>query len=270
MDVTPAELRELRVYGGQRGIWVDKPRTAKLTADRAGVTVALLHTGFYADDFTDIDLIYHYPKTENPGWDAAQIAATKNAATLGIPVFVISNAAAKGSGKRVRLGWIQGWDDAAAQFLVVFGEEPPPLHDLPHDTDPFVLTQRVPSNVGMSKRRIGQARFRFDVLRRCGPRCIMCDIAVLQVLETPHVVPVADFGTNDPRNGMVMCATHHRAFDGYLFAIEPRSLHVHFTPSGPQAEELHITIDGLASLPALPHEEALGWRWDQWRQRAKV
>ncbi len=174
--------------------------------------------------------------TETPGWDAAQIAATKNASTLGIPVFVITASPKSASRKRVRLGWVQGWDDASAQFLVVFGEEPPGLPPLPADADPFVATQRSSVRMGSAKRRVGQARFRFDVLRRCGPQCAMCGIRVMHVLETPHVVPVADCGTNDPRNGMVMCATHHRAFDTYFFAIEPESLTIDFAPHGPSGK----------------------------------
>jgi hypothetical protein len=33
--VDPATLRDWRIYGGQQGIWVDKQRTAALTADGA-------------------------------------------------------------------------------------------------------------------------------------------------------------------------------------------------------------------------------------------
>lgn len=269
-DVAPSLLQELRVYGGQRGIWVDKPRTSPISRDGAGVAVALLHTGYYDDELTDDDLVYHYPRTETPGWDSAQIAATKNASTLGIPVFVITASPASPSGKRVRLGWVQGWDDASAQFLVVFGEEPPGLPPLPADADPFVATQRLSNRVGSAKRRVGQARFRFDVLRRCGPRCAMCGIGVMQVLETPHVVPVADYGTNDPRNGMVMCATHHRAFDAYLFAIEPESLSIHFAPHGPSGSALHVGIAGLEDGASLPHADALAWRWHRWQKRVGV
>lgn len=79
--VAPSTLKGLRIYGGQRGIWVDKPRTREISDDAAGVAVALLHTGaVYDDDLSDDGVIYHYPRTETSGWDDAQIAATKNAA----------------------------------------------------------------------------------------------------------------------------------------------------------------------------------------------
>jgi putative restriction endonuclease len=49
--VAPSRLRELGIYGGAQGIWVDKARTAAITDDGSGVTVGVLHTGSsYADD----------------------------------------------------------------------------------------------------------------------------------------------------------------------------------------------------------------------------
>ena len=41
--ITPGYLRELGIYRGGEGIFVDKPATSKITPD--GVTVSLLHLG---------------------------------------------------------------------------------------------------------------------------------------------------------------------------------------------------------------------------------
>ena len=75
LDISARSLRDLGVYGGAQGIWVDKTRTGNLAPD--GVTVGLLHTGrHYPDD--------HYPSTSRPASrDAAEVEATKNAARLG-------------------------------------------------------------------------------------------------------------------------------------------------------------------------------------------
>lgn len=268
-DVAPSVLKELGVYGGARGIWVDKVRTRDLTDDGQGVTVALLHTGvFYDDDLSDDGVIYHYPRTETRGWDDAQIAATKNAAVLGIPVFVITRSSSSSARRTVRLGWVEEWDDNAGQFLVVFGEEPQKSLAPSDEEAPFSATQSSDRRRRLAAQRLGQARFRFHVLHRYGPRCAMCDIRVLQVLDTPHLVPVSESGTNDPRNGLVMCATHHRAFDSHLFGIEPRSLRVHFTSHGPDARALRVEVGNLAGLSTRPHVDALTWRWDLWRDRA--
>ena len=265
----PAVLQQLRVYGGARGIWVDKARTHGISGDGAGVTVALLNTGaFYDDDLSDDGVIYHYPRTETSGWDAAQIAATKNAARLGIPVFVISRSLTHRDLRQVRLGWVEDWDDNAGQFLVVFGEEPRPIQQRVEEEAPFLAIAPPGKKMRSIAQRMGQARFRFDVLRRYGPTCALCEIRVLDVLDTPHVIPVANHGTNDARNGLVMCATHHRAFDAHLFGIEPGSLAIRYAPGGPDARGLRVAVGDIAGLGKAPHPEALIWRWDCWREHA--
>jgi hypothetical protein len=60
-------LRELGIYGGAQGIWVDKEHTQALTPERTGVTVGLLHTGSsYPDDLAEDGVFYHYPLTNRP------------------------------------------------------------------------------------------------------------------------------------------------------------------------------------------------------------
>lgn len=95
-ELTPARVKELRLYGGARGTYADKTRTREVSGDRYGVTVGLLHTGqTYADDLSEDCLLYHYPVTLVPGCDASDIEATKNAKRLGISVFVITLPAPK-------------------------------------------------------------------------------------------------------------------------------------------------------------------------------
>jgi putative restriction endonuclease len=104
-DVEPKILRDLRIYGGMQGIWVDKGRTAS-SKSVAGVTVSILHTGkHYADDLSDEGVIYHYPSTSRPpGRDAAEVQATKETRDLGVPLFVILPGDRSSSRRRVRLG----------------------------------------------------------------------------------------------------------------------------------------------------------------------
>ena len=66
-NVSAGTLRDLGVYGGAQGIWVDKARTATIAINGSGVTVSLLHTGrHYPDDISEDGLIYHYPRTSRP------------------------------------------------------------------------------------------------------------------------------------------------------------------------------------------------------------
>src|ERR1035441_1005756 len=85
--IEPSRLRELGIYGGAQGIWVDSRRTSSLTPSGGGVTVGVLHTGrSYADDLSEDGVIYHYPSTRRAGGrDASEVRATKAAKELGLP-----------------------------------------------------------------------------------------------------------------------------------------------------------------------------------------
>jgi putative restriction endonuclease len=55
------------------------------------------------------------------------------------------------------------------------------------------------------------------------------------VLDAIHLAEKAAKGVDHPENGLVLCATHHRAFDRGLFAIEPATLRI-------------VTRDGVRDL----------------------
>jgi hypothetical protein len=115
--IQPALLRRLRIYGGARGIWVDKTTTRTLTRDGVGVTVALLATeGAYPDLLRADDGTYSYPDTQIPAWDKAGIAATKSAAELALDVFLVTRSAAEPGLRSVRLARVIDWDDRAREF----------------------------------------------------------------------------------------------------------------------------------------------------------
>jgi hypothetical protein len=44
-DVLPGLLRELAIYGGAQGIWVNKSLTSPGSPDGAGIAVGVLHNG---------------------------------------------------------------------------------------------------------------------------------------------------------------------------------------------------------------------------------
>jgi putative restriction endonuclease len=267
--VRPSTLQQLELYRGQRGIWVNKARTQNIADDGIGVTVALAHTGtVYDDDMSDEGIIYRYPRTNMPGRDRNEIDATKNARRLGIPVFVIASSPESSSVRRVRLGWVAEWDDATGQFLVMFGEEPKAVDVDPADDEPFSALEPHSQRLRLTTQRSGQAQFHFGVFMRYGPACSLCRFDVREALDAPHIVPVKNRGTNDARNGLVMCATHHRAFDAHLFGIEPGSLRIRFATDGPDARRLGVSVADLAGLRKRPHPAALEWRWEYWKEHA--
>lgn len=107
--LTPRLLREVGVYGGAQGVWVDTDRTRGIDGE-GGVTVGLLHTGrHYPDELSADGVLYHYPRTGRPpGRDRSEVEATKAAGRLRLPVFVVTPAF-PASGRNVQKGWVEGW-----------------------------------------------------------------------------------------------------------------------------------------------------------------
>lgn len=199
----------------------------------------------------------------------AEVNATKAAGRLQLPFFVITYPTPNSSVRDVKLGWVESWDDESRTFLIAFGNEPPAMEvaDLV-DEEPFVLVaaqQRVTREVRV---RDGQQRFKFRVFKRYGPRCAVCGLAVLDLLDAAHICPKLASGTDDPRNGLVLCANHHRAFDAGLYAINPSTLRIHCRSNGPDVAALGITCESVAHLAKSPHIEALSWLWVAWERTA--
>lgn len=265
--VRPAVLREWGAYGGGQGIWVDARRTASLCP--GGVAVSVLHTGaHYPDDLTEDGLIYHYPRTHRgQSRDTGEVQAMKSAAEMRIPIFVVTKPVPSSSWRQVRLGWIEGWDDATATFLITFMEQAPAhVADVDRsDEEPFQLEgNRSIRTAGRVRRRPGQQRFKFRVLQRYGPRCPLSGVTVPVMLEAAHLRGDADGGTDDPRNGLPLNASLHRAFDAHLFGINPDTLTVETCPGGATLTDLGIQYPSLSGLGKLPHPEALKWRYQSW------
>jgi putative restriction endonuclease len=263
--VAKSLMRELGGYGGASGIWVDASRTRGLTTDGNGVTVSVLHTGrSYPDDLSEDSLIYHFPRTERPGRDDAEIAATKNAARLGLPILALLPSRDP-SAHRVRRGWVRSWDDETRTFLIQFGPEVSPSQfDGGEDESAFnPLAPRAPRRQGQVLQRPDQAAFKFEVEKIYGAACAVCDLSVQQVLDAAHIVPDREGGVAHWRNGLVLCATHHRAYDAGLFDIDPESLRLEARNGGPGLVSQKIHRTDIAHLRRKPATEALRWRWSR-------
>jgi putative restriction endonuclease len=253
----------MRVYGGAQGIWVDKMTTAPLSPDGQGVTVSILHTGrHYPDDLSDDGLIYHYPTTRRINRDSAEIQATKNAAALSLPIFVILPGRGSASKRSVQLGWVVDFDDENRQFLILFGEHKPEYKPPASEETPFALTGGPIPKKTTAKARPGQQRFRFQVLRKYGCKCAVCTITHPNLMKAAHICGKAHHGSDDWRNGLPFCSTHHDAFDAHLFTINPDTLAIETKPSVSSAS-IGITSKILTPIHHQPHPEALSWRFAQ-------
>jgi putative restriction endonuclease len=261
--VAPALVNELRIFYGGGGIWYDAQRTR--TIEPPGITMGLLHTGrHYADALEADGLLYYYPVTKDPGKDRAEVEATKNAGELGLPVFVVVDA---GAFRDVHVGWVTDSDDEQGCFLVQFGDASPAELPAPDDDDAlgaFEMFSDRKRRTVIATERVGQQGFAFRVLKRYGAECAACGLTATGLIDAAHVVPDVARGTQDPRNGLPFCPTHHRAYDRHLFAVDPMDLSLH-TADGVTASDLRITRTSITHLKRQPHRDVLKWNWRRFK-----
>jgi hypothetical protein len=264
--VKPSLVKELRLHRGQQGIYRDQKLTGPLTSTGTGVAVGLLHTGSsYSDDLFDDGVIYHYPVTSRGQRDRNEIASMKACAEHSLPVFVVIKRSPADSTRDVRLGWVTDHDDGSRQLLISFLEAPPSVVDVQTDEDDksFELKKPRADRRTSTRARLGQCRFRFRVFKRYGSVCAFCQITEPKLLQAAHLCPVEEGGSDDPRNGLVMCLTHHKAFDDGLLLIEPESLELCAGPSVPDLKTIGVTNNIIVHLRHKPHREALLWAWSK-------
>lgn len=270
-NIQPDRLRELRVYGGQQGIYYDKENTSVIFGGKSGVTVSVLHTGrHYPDDLSDTHIIYHYPDTKRSGHDEKEVLATKNAGELGMPIFVITYSSKNLALRDVFIGLVQDWCDDSKMFLISLTKDWVELaaHDerINEEELPFKLEiQRGRKCLSRNMWPNNPDLFRFSVFKRYGAKCAVCSVSRSEMLQAAHLRPVSEKGSDDPRNGLVLCANHQLAINACLFAFDPESLDIVLKP-GVTAEELGITVNSLRELSNKPHPEALAWRYGFWKR----
>lgn len=66
-----------------------------------------------------------------------------------------------------------------------------------------------------------QGKFRKEVLKAYNNTCAMCGINEPGILRAAHIIPVADGGSDDIKNGICLCVNHEVAFDKGLIKIKP-------------------------------------------------
>lgn len=71
------------------------------------------------------------------------------------------------------------------------------------------------------KPRLGQGAFRLTLTDAYKRRCAITGESTLPVLEAAHIVPYANEGSHDIRNGLLLRADFHKLFDAGLVSIAP-------------------------------------------------
>ena len=109
-----------------------------------------------------------------------------------------------------------------------------------------------------------QRVFRIAVLEAYGYRCAVCSIGFIEVLEAAHIVPWASGRRElraDPRNGICLCANHHRLFDAGRLQIGPDRIVQFDDPlmedGGYELSDEAATVSLHGSTLALPDNETV-------------
>ncbi|MFC3675717.1 HNH endonuclease [Ferrovibrio xuzhouensis] len=164
------------------------------------------------------------------------------------------------SSERVQNSQYKTEENFIAHLSVTMGSNP-----FDQATDFSSFANNLVSHYRLVKAREKQEKFRKDVFYAQGARCAVCDFDILSGLEAAHIIPVENDGSNDPRNGLVLCATHHRLFDANVFSINPDSFDI-ISRSGFSRERIRLTVDNLRMMDSFPHKKALQWRWDNYKK----
>jgi putative restriction endonuclease len=124
-------------------------------------------------------------------------------------------------------------------FFVEYIRSLEPLHDFGQSTKDLNVLSEVAENpeineadiqirnvarkitiVSVSK-KLRDVSFRRRVLTAYSFHCAVCGIQ-LKLVEAAHIIPVNhEMSTDETRNGLALCALHHKAFDQALIAINP-------------------------------------------------
>ncbi len=260
--LTPGEVRELGIYGGASGVWVDKSRTQNLAQD--GVAVGLLHTGkHYDDDIDDTGVLYHYPTTQRPKTrDANEVQSIKNSKLLKLPIFVIRNV---GPFKKVDLAWLDDFDDELRICVLSFHGVMPDANTFrsPKEFEQLPLFGPRKKSTVEILRSERDPFFKFNILKRFNGACLVTNISVVEMLDAAHIIPVASGGTESSENGMLLSASAHRALDSGLWAVNPKTLQIETKSDGPSTQRMKLSNTDLSPYSDKLNLEALTYRYDK-------
>lgn len=84
--------------------------------------------------------------------------------------------------------------------------------------------------VGLTRRRIGQRKFRFSMMERFGENCAFSGPQPPQVLEAAHLYSFSERPTHQHDGGLLLRRDFHALFDAKLLTINPSSWRVEVAP----------------------------------------
>lgn len=258
--VENTDIRSNGIKYGQRNI-ISK----KLPSIGEEVTLSILSTGKdYSDKLSETSLEYDAQNTTIKGKDENEISWMCAAMNYKIPIFVVIGNKSDGSKRRVFIGLIKDYDNDRHKFLIDLLDKFPEFIDSdlgvkqnqPEDFHPYELEHD--DKKQLVKVRRNQTKFRYGVLKRYGTICSVCNFNIEEAIEAAHIIPKGSKGSDDLRNGLPMCANHHRLFDANYFAFDEKTNII--MRKGIDAGKLGISRSDLKHLRNSPHPNAIAKR----------
>ncbi len=132
---------------------------------------------------------------------------------------------------------------------------------------PFVRQENATYIVSSPRR---DEAFRHVLLYGYDFTCAVCGmkfrLGELAEATAAHIIPKRREGTDDPRNGLALCRTHHWAFDAGVFSVTD-DYRVELSAIVRRAETANFGLVDMAGQPLLPpqnealkaHSDALAW-----------
>lgn len=140
-----------------------------------------------------------------------------------------------------------------------------------HEQQAFQMFEPEAPLVEGRTRRVARSRaFQARVQSVHGTRCVICDNGLVHPLgrceiEAAHIVPRRLKGSDDVRNGLMLCRSHHWAFDAGVVGVSPEYRVI--IPGPVRLETQNAPLMALADQPIRlpqtaelrPSPEALQW-----------
>lgn len=258
--VDNTSIRQNRIRFGQRQII-----SRNLPHINEDVTLSILSTGKdYSDKLSGTSLEYDAPNTTMREIDKREISGMVAAMHYKIPIFVVIENKTDIPKRRVFMGLVKDYDNDRNKFLIDLLDKFPEINDSDlgivqnqtEDFKPYELERN--DKEQLVKARRNQTRFRYGVLKRYGTICSVCNFDIEEAIEAAHIIPKGSKGSDDLRNGLPMCANHHKLFDANYFAFDKKTNII--MRNGIVAEKLGISKSDLTHLRNLPHPVAIAKR----------
>jgi hypothetical protein len=92
---------------------------------------------------------------------------------------------------------------------------------------------------------VRDARFSRRVIDAYDGLCAMCGLDV-GLVQAAHIYPVSAPGSSDePWNGLALCANHHLAFDRHLVGVDSASLEIVFHETILEQQSTNLAVNAL-------------------------